>query len=108
VLNWTPREHEDHIFGSLKGKSRWLTPELLDTLDEHLKEGWIGTDEEKGGPNGEKFLESFVENEKAGWTAQQVWGFAIVEGERRYTRRVVVTKGETVLKIRMVYNWYSA
>jgi len=46
-----------------------------------------------------------VINEEKGWDARQVWGFAIVDGQRYYTRRVVVTKGKEVLRVRLVYNW---
>jgi len=104
ALDWEFREHADHIFGELKGRARWVTLEVLD--DDYLKEEWLDGEGEKAGPNGECLMESFVEA-KAGWTGRQVWGFAIVEGERRYTRRVVISKGSEVLKIRMVYNWYG-
>jgi len=62
-------------------------------------------EEEKAGPNGELFIESWVTNEEKGWTGDQIWGFAIVDGKRYYTRRVVVTKGDTALKVRMVYDY---
>jgi len=103
ILDWAERAHEDHIFGSLKGKTRWLN---MDTIEDPFqKDGWLMGDEEKAGPNGELFIESFVVNEERGWTADQIWGFAIVDGQRYYTRRIVVTKGKEVLKIRLVYNW---
>ena len=101
---WAEREHEDHLFGHLKGRSRWLT-NLDEISDPYLKEGWLDVDSEKGGPNGEIHIESSVINEEKGWTAQQVWGFAIVDGKRYYVRRVLVTKGKEVLKVRLVYNW---
>jgi len=103
VLNWKEREHDDHIFGHLKGRSRWLA-NFDEIEDPYLKEGWLDVDSEKGGPNGEVHIESTVVNEEKGWTAQQVWGFAIVDGTRYYVRRVVVTKGKEVLKVRLVYN----
>lgn len=62
-------------------------------------------DEEKGGPNGELWVQSFAENQEKGWTGDQVWGFAIIDGVRYYTRRVVIKKGDKVLKVRLVYNW---
>jgi len=101
-LDWTEREHEDHIFGKLKGKSRWLNLDSVE--DEWLKEGWLTGDEEKGGPGGEIFVESYVDADK-GWIGDQIWGFAIIDGKRYYTRRVKITKGDEVRKIRMVYNW---
>jgi hypothetical protein len=78
----------------------------LDQVDDaFLKEDWLNVDSEKGGPDGEIFIESYVINEEKGWDARQVWGFAIVDGKRYYTRRVVVTKGKEVLRVRLVYNW---
>lgn len=102
-LDWVEREHEDHLFGKLKGKSRWIT---LEDVDEPFnKEGWLEGDEESSGPNGEKHIQSFVNNEEKGWTANQTWGFAIIDGQRYYVRRVVVKKGDEALMARLVYNF---
>ena len=49
-------------------------------------------------------MESYVDAEK-GWTGDQIWGFAIIDGKRYYTRRVKIVKGKDILKVRMVYNW---
>lgn len=76
-------------------------------MDDELfvKEGWLEGDEENSGPNGERHIQSYSVNEERGWTADQVWGFAVIDGKRYYTRRVVVKKGSEVLKIRLVYNF---
>ena len=103
TLDWVARKHDDHIFGSLEGQSRWSTFQEID--DPFLMEGWEEGDEEKAGPEGEKHVESYVVNEEKEWTARQIWGFAIVEGERYYVRRVVVKKGDETLKVRLVYNF---
>jgi hypothetical protein len=98
--------HDDHIFGQLKGKSRWIatgSPEY-EALDQFMREAWL-EEGEQGGPNGESHVQSWVVNEENGWTAEQIWGFAVVDGKRYYVRRVVVTKGEEVLSVRLVYDW---
>jgi hypothetical protein len=82
VLNWAERDHKDYFFGHLKGRSRWLAN--FDEIEDPI--------------------ESYVVNAEKGWTAQQVWGFAIVDGKRYHTRRVVVTKGQEVSKVRLVFN----
>jgi hypothetical protein len=102
-LTWTFNEHEDHIFGKVKGRSRWLGLDAVE--DDYLKEGWLEGDEEKSGPAGELHIESYVENNGKGWTADQIWGFSIVDGKRYYVRRIVVKKGSEVMKTRLVYNW---
>jgi len=103
TLDWEIRAHTDHIFGDLKGRSRYLNLDAVE--DPFLKDGWLEGDEEKGGPNGEVHIESWVENEERGWTADQIWGFAIIDGQRYYTRRVTVKKGDEVQNVRLVYNW---
>jgi len=127
TLDWQEREHVDHIFGTLHGRSRhfsgvkgedgtvrpaleiqtsvgkpeadakvfkFLTGETL--VDGSKSEGFA-VDEEA------VFMQSFVKNQDSGWTAEQVWGFEIVDGERRHTRRVVVTKNGEVEMARLVY-----
>lgn len=103
VLDWTDRTHEDHVFGTVTGKNRWSA--LQGITDAFLTEGWLDGEAEKAGPGGEPFVESLVRNEKAGWEVQQVWGFSTVEGKRYHTRRLVVTKGDKVLKVRLIYDW---
>jgi hypothetical protein len=78
-----------------------LTDDGID--DSFLKDGWLEGAEE--GEDGKRHIESWVLNEERGWEAQQIWGFAILDEKRYYVRRVVVKKGEEVLKIRLVYDW---
>ncbi|ESZ97808.1 hypothetical protein SBOR_1817 [Sclerotinia borealis F-4128] len=106
-LDWQPRAHEDHLFGNLIGKARFCTIEQVAEVDDDifLKEEWLEGEEENSGPGGERHVQTYSVNEERGWTADQVWGFAISDGKRYYTRRVVVRKGDEVLKIRLVYNW---
>ena len=102
-LSNTPREHTDYIFGSVIGRS--LRTQLADLDCEFLKQGWT----EDSIANG--FLQSIAESNPAKnggrtWKADQIWGFAIINGERRYTRRVKFTgpKGEDLEK-RLVYDY---
>jgi hypothetical protein len=103
TLDWVSHEHEDHIFGKLSGKTRFIAADAIE--DAFLKEGWLEGDEEKGGPAGETHIESAVVAD-AGWSASMIWGFADIDGERRYVRRVVVKKGSQELKARLVYEHY--
>ncbi|KAK4075493.1 uncharacterized protein Triagg1_4614 [Trichoderma aggressivum f. europaeum] len=92
-----PRDHTDWLFGTVTGRSRWVS--LDEVTDEYLKKGW----EVEGG--GQSFITNIAENKEKGWVAEQVWGFQIVNGERRYCRHVVVTKGEERAQIRLVYDF---
>ena len=46
-----------------------------------------------------------VESQGNGWTAHQIWGFAEINGVRKYSRRVVVRKGKDVKRARLVYDF---
>ncbi|RKF83277.1 hypothetical protein GcM3_015022 [Golovinomyces cichoracearum] len=112
------KEHVDSVFGTVNGCTRWIN---LDQINDpfpieyqntpedikFLTEDWIEDDCEKGGPNGEKHIDSFVRNEKRSWTARQIWGFSMIDNERHYVRRVVVKtlNGKTVHHVKLVYNW---
>lgn len=69
TMDWTFREHEDHLFGPVKGRSR-----RLHTFEEiehaWLKEGWLPDTTEHGA------IESYVESDtpKSGktWIGHQV------------------------------------
>lgn len=53
------------------------------------------------------WLHSFVVNKdpNGGWSAEQVWGFEIIDGQRYHTRRVVVAKDGEFQMARLVYDF---
>ncbi|KAL1984108.1 hypothetical protein VTN96DRAFT_9608 [Rasamsonia emersonii] len=135
VMNWTEREHKDHIFGTVVGKSRFfrgskgadgkVRPNVdvqTNVQDEKVRrflrgeiladgtevEGFL-VEEPTGDDLGEGeglWLQSFVRNVDSGWTAEQIWGFEIVNGERRYTRRIAVADKNGNYQLgRMVYSF---
>ncbi|OBT50335.1 hypothetical protein VE04_08932 [Pseudogymnoascus sp. 24MN13] len=103
-LNWSERAHEDHGCGSLTGQTKWLDNKGADwdALDSFQKEGWL---DERVGPNGEPHILTTAVSKSNGWTAIQVWGFTELNGVRYYTRKVVITKGSEVLKVRIFYDF---
>jgi len=99
-LDW--RDHEDYIFGQVKGFSRFFKIEDLSDGDEHekyLKAGWLDEAD---------LIESYVESQGNGWTARQIWGFAEIGGVRKYVRRIVVKKGKDFRHARLVYDFVQA
>ncbi len=121
TLDWTYRDHKDGIFGSVKGKSRWVALKDVDD-DDFLKTGWESADGD--------FVQAYVESNDNGWTANQVsccspcyggakvgaeligvviqiWGFETVNEERRHTRHVVVRKGDDWKLARLVYDYHG-
>jgi len=100
-LNGEWRDHEDHIFGLVKGTTKWIKISDLkddDADEKFLKQNWLPET-----LDGEA-VDSYVESVN-GWTARQVWGFGEVDGLRRYVRRVVVKKGGKTQQQVLVYDF---
>jgi hypothetical protein len=103
-LDMVFRDHSDWLFGSVRGQSKWIKAEEID--DAFLKSSdWLEGDEEKGGPNGETHILSYVESYDNGWTATQIWGFQLVGGERKHVRHVVIAKGGERVELKLVYDY---
>lgn len=95
------REHADWLFGRVKGRTRWLASRAdIPSGDPFLGGNW-SEDE------ADELLYGYVESLDSGWTAAQVWGFKVVNGERRHVRNVVVAKGSARAEVRMVYDFVS-
>ncbi|KKK23622.1 hypothetical protein ARAM_005619 [Aspergillus rambellii] len=135
ITDWKKRQHTDNIFGRVEGQTRLLrgvkgadgrvrpVVSLCTKLDEakiarflrgevladgsEEAEGFL-VDDGVGGEYGEGeglWLQSYVESLDSSWTAEQIWGFEMINGVRYHTRRVVIAnKGDFVLA-RLVYSW---
>ncbi|KAJ6133741.1 hypothetical protein N7523_000063 [Penicillium sp. IBT 18751x] len=104
TLDWKEREHIDNMFGLLNIRSRFIQGETL--MNGSPSTGFVaGNDGAEVGEGGGLLMQSFAKNSKAEWTAEQVWGFEVVNGERRHTHRVVVAKNGKVEMARLVYNF---
>ena len=120
ILDWTPREHEDHIFGSVCGKSRRSKVESID--QPFLSNGWLPDTVEHGLI--EAYAESNTPKSHMTWNVSQVrhlvspapptsrlmtaqvWGFEQVQGERRYTRHIkFMGPKQEDIEIRLVYDY---
>ena len=91
------REHSDWLFGTVKGRTIWVSADEI--TDEYLKAGW---DKEGDGKN---LIFSEVESQDSDWIAKQVWGFQTIDGVRRYTRNVLVAKGDERAELKMIYDF---
>lgn len=65
-----------------------------------MKEGW-----DESTIQGGELIETYVENEKKGWTANQTWGFELKDGVRKHTRHVIVKAGEKVMREKLYYDY---
>lgn len=103
-LDWTWRGSSNGLFGKVEGRARWVAEE------EGRKEGGVVGDEvewmwvEEDGER--KLLQAEGRDAGGKWEARHLLGFEMLEGERRFTRRVFVKNknGEEVRGM-MVWDW---
>jgi len=122
TLDWQDRPHKDKIFGNVAGRSRMIdlstgTFEPCVSYSE-AESQFLQAKYLKDGKTSSKFednsalVQSYVKNQDSGsgWTAEQLWGFEMVNGKRYYTRRVVVknAKGDKSERVRLVYDYQGS
>ncbi|KAN0111045.1 hypothetical protein V8E51_007432 [Hyaloscypha variabilis] len=95
ILNNETRSKKHPLFGNIAGRTRWA--KLDDLPSSWLAEGW-----EEGT---ERVVLMTTEHLDLDATTHQAGGIEVVEGERRYVRRVEVKKGSEELKARIVYDY---
>lgn len=102
ILDWQWRSNEDGFFGSIKGRSRWVS------IDEGRESKIVAPEDGKWieGDSEGKLIQAEGMKADGKWQAAHLWGFEIVGGERRHTRRVHVKNDEgEELRVRMVYDY---
>ncbi|KAL4787194.1 hypothetical protein BJX76DRAFT_345693 [Aspergillus varians] len=128
IMDWTAQDHKDYLFGACQHQSRFVYG-VKDEQGKVYPDVDMQTQAGKDNENVKRFLRgeilengedsawsvpetgssdagakdvwvhTLVRNLDAGWTAEQVWGFEVINGERYHTRRIVTAtpKGEYVL-----------
>lgn len=86
------------LFGEIS-MTQDLTP-LNTVKDAYLSEAW----EDRGN----NAIDLRVVNDDAGWESRQILGIELIDGQRRHTRRSLVTKGDEVVRTRLVYDWQGS
>ncbi|CAK3992742.1 Hypothetical predicted protein [Lecanosticta acicola] len=97
-MNGALIEVEIMFWGPTTGFTKYI--KNTDIEDDFLKQGWIEEDD------GDVILDH-TDSKTNGWSATQVWGFAVLDGERRHVRRIVSKKGNDVLTMTTVYDYKS-
>ncbi|KAI5210623.1 hypothetical protein E4T39_00170 [Aureobasidium subglaciale] len=102
VVDYEWHEKDDKVFGKVSGRSRFV--KLNEVQNDYLKQGW---DEQFLAQADNEVFQTIVDSvgKNPNWTADQVWGFEVVDGQKRHTRRVVVKRGKEEHKLRLVYDW---
>lgn len=98
--------HSSTLFGTSSARSRLVNPSTATDNDgkpldpvlirDLLQEGELG---------GENNLFDLIVHQTQGWVMQQIWGFGIVNDERRLMRKMVIKKGSDVAYITAFYDW---
>lgn len=97
------REKSDVVFGPVRSRCGWRS---LDEINNgFLRGNWVGGEAEATGPGGKSHIVFYVESLKDGWTGTQVWGFQIIDGQRRHVRNILVKKGQELVQCRVVYDY---
>jgi hypothetical protein len=114
IMDWQYRGHTDWLFGTLQGRSRYTTLKAIAEENagkakeeediKYLSEGWLPET-----ADGE-IVESFVDNDGAKWTGWQIWGFALINNERKLTRRFAIRRKNKaeVVRIQLTYDWIGS
>ncbi|KAL4890286.1 hypothetical protein BDV59DRAFT_204471 [Aspergillus ambiguus] len=127
IMDWAERERSNHIYGDTLTRSQFINgikcedDSLVPDVQLQSKFTSEGQKEEAlkflrggkphlagdnaGNDGKDLYIHDFGRNEKAGWTAEQVWGFEVIDSHQYLTRRVVVVKGDSFEKAHMVYKF---
>lgn len=98
VLDWQWRSNHDAFFGQIEGRSRWIS------VEDAQKEAWQG--EWIEGDSDSKLINAVGKKPDGAWEATHIWGFEMVNGERRHTRRVkAVSRAGEEIRVKMVYDF---
>lgn len=103
-LDWTWRASKNGLFGDVEGRARWVdAKEGAESGGVVEKEGegveWVWGDGEE-----ERLLQAEGKDGEGKWEARHLLGFEMLEGERRFTRRVYVRNREGE-EVRAVMVW---
>ncbi|KAH9984651.1 hypothetical protein BJV74DRAFT_583864 [Russula compacta] len=102
ILDWTFKEHSDHLFGPVLGRSRRLKVDEIE--NEFLRNGWLPDTVQHGGIN--SYVKSDTPKSGIKWIAEQFWGFEEIHEERRYVRHVdFIGPEDEHVQARLVYDF---
>lgn len=98
--------HSSALFGTSSARSRLVnlstaTGNNGKPLDPLLTRNFL----QEGEPGGDNNLFDLIGHQTKGWVMEQIWGFGIVNDERRLTRKMVIRKGDEVAYITAFYDW---
>lgn len=106
VLDGREKFHSSALFGTSSARSRLVDLSTATGHDGQPLASLLTKDFlHQGEPGGEDYLYDLIVHQTNGWVMEQIWGFGLVDGERRLLRTLVIRKGDQVAYTRGVYDW---
>ncbi|KAL2843562.1 hypothetical protein BJX68DRAFT_154849 [Aspergillus pseudodeflectus] len=125
-MDWVERERSNHIYGDTQSRSRLIKgvrdaegavrPDVEiqskpgnDAIEEEVKKflsaGVPHLGSQENDDLSDLYIHDFGRNEKAGWTAEQIWGLEVIDSQQYLTRRVAVVREDGYELARLVYKF---
>ncbi|KAB5550766.1 hypothetical protein GE09DRAFT_1123633, partial [Coniochaeta sp. 2T2.1] len=106
VLDGREKVHSSALFGTSSARSRLVNLSTATghdgkPLDPLLTQDFL----HEGEPGEENNLYDVVVHQTHGWVMEQLWGFGMVNDERRLIRTLAIKKGDKVAYTKAVYDW---
>ncbi|EOA83701.1 hypothetical protein ACJQWK_01020 [Exserohilum turcicum] len=105
TLDYEWRAEKDALFGEVVARSRWISTDdaRATGVVSPADEAWL-----ESGADAEGRLIYGEARKEGKWEASHLWGFELINGQRRHVRRVRArsAKGQE-LRVRMVYDFVS-
>ncbi|KAK4939165.1 hypothetical protein LTR66_015030 [Elasticomyces elasticus] len=98
--------HSSTLFGTSSARSRLVNMSTATgndgkPLDPLLTRNFL----QEGESGGDNNLFDLVVHQTKGWVMEQIWGFGIVNDERRLIKKMVIRKGDDVAHATAFYDW---
>ncbi|KAI9367379.1 hypothetical protein BJX61DRAFT_547544 [Aspergillus egyptiacus] len=111
VADWTVRDHYDYAFGATQHQIRCVRGrpdeegkmypdfEIQSQIKDERARKFLRGEVLQDGSRSEwcvsdgkdVWVHTFARSVRAGWTAEHIWGFEVIDGTRYHTRRVVAS-----------------
>jgi hypothetical protein len=98
--------HSSTLFGTSSARSRMVNLSTATGNDGKLLDPLLTSDFlQEGNPDGDNNLLDLIVHQTKGWVMEQVWGFGVLNNERRLLRKMALKKGSEAVYITAWYDW---
>lgn len=106
VLDGREKFHSSALFGTSSAQSRMISLSTATGHDGKPFDPLLIQDFVNEGESGEEnLLYDLIIHQTNGWVMEQIWGFGMVNNERRLIRTLGIKKGDKVAYTRAIYDW---